>query len=193
MQSQLAVDAAASSEEEKAEVVCEGIVVHFVPIAFEECAHKKQERRLRLVEVGYEHLHYLVVKAWRNDDLRAGMKSRQAVAVQVGKQILQCSFYGYGSAIHDDEPIGVVFLLVRFPLANVQFVFRSLRIALQFHAHIVKTFERAHAGCAHGDGRTAVRKQVFEGMAMHYHVFGVHVVPFYLGALYGLEGACADV
>ena len=74
-QTKLRYEQTAVAITQEAEVVCEGIVVHFVPIAFEKCAHKKQERRLRLVEISYEHLHYLVVKAWCNDDLRAGMES----------------------------------------------------------------------------------------------------------------------
>lgn len=59
---------------QETEVVLESVIVDFVPIAMEEGTHKKEQRGLWLVEIGYQHLHYLVLKAWGYDNLRTRME-----------------------------------------------------------------------------------------------------------------------
>ena len=66
---------------QEAEVVCKGVIVHLAPVAANERTYQEQQRGLRLVEVGYEHSHYLVRKAGGYDDLRACMECLQAVAI----------------------------------------------------------------------------------------------------------------
>lgn len=59
------------------------IIVNLLPIALEESTHQKQERALRLMEIGNQHLHNLILIARSNDNLRAGMESLQAVSVKI--------------------------------------------------------------------------------------------------------------
>jgi hypothetical protein len=53
----------------------QGVVVDFMPVAMNESTHQKQECRLRLMEIGDEHLYYFVVIAWSDDDLGAGVEN----------------------------------------------------------------------------------------------------------------------
>ena len=55
---------------QETEVVSKGIVIDGVPVALHESADKQQQRRLRLMEIGDEHLHDMISISWRNDDLR---------------------------------------------------------------------------------------------------------------------------
>ena len=66
---------------EETEVVREGVVVDLMPVALYKGTHKEQERGLRLVEIGDEHLHNLVVVAWGNDNLGAAVEDVQLVGV----------------------------------------------------------------------------------------------------------------
>ena len=59
------------------------IIVNLLPVALEESTHQEQERTLRLMEIGDQHLHNLILIARSNDNLRAGMESFQTVAVQI--------------------------------------------------------------------------------------------------------------
>ena len=59
------------------------IIVNLLPVALEESTHQEQECTLRLMEIGDQHLHNLILIARSNDNLRAGMESLQTVAVKI--------------------------------------------------------------------------------------------------------------
>ena len=55
---------------QESEVVSQGIVIHLVPITtLQEGAHQEEQRALRLMEIGNQHLHNLVDIAWGYDNL----------------------------------------------------------------------------------------------------------------------------
>ena len=71
-----------------------------------------------------------------------------------------------------------------------------MKVFLALHgenAHVVEAFEGAHAGGAYGDGFTPVSNELLDGLTAHGNVLRVHVVPTYLLALDGLEGACTHM
>ena len=51
-----------------------GVVVDLMPVTAYKSAHQQEECRLRLMEVGDEHLYYLIVIARGDDDLGAGVE-----------------------------------------------------------------------------------------------------------------------
>lgn len=68
---------------QETEVVSQGVVVHFPPVAMEEGTDEEEKSALRLMEIGDKHLHNLVLIAGGNDDLRAGVQRLQTVAVEI--------------------------------------------------------------------------------------------------------------
>ena len=48
------------------------IIVNLLPVALEESTHQEQERTLRLMEIGDQHLHNLILIARSNDNLAIG-------------------------------------------------------------------------------------------------------------------------
>ena len=67
---------------EKSEIVGKGIVVHPSPVAMQECAHEKEERGLRLVEIRDEHLDDVIPIAWHDDDLCGGMERGELMGIE---------------------------------------------------------------------------------------------------------------
>ena len=64
----------------------EGVVVDLMPVAFDKGTHEEEQSGLGLVEVGDQHLHNLVVIAWGDDNLGAGMKHVEVVGVHPGQE-----------------------------------------------------------------------------------------------------------
>ena len=64
----------------------EGVVVDLMPVAFDKGAHEEKQRGLGLVEVGDQHLHNLVVIAWSDDNLGAGVEDVEVVGVHPGQE-----------------------------------------------------------------------------------------------------------
>lgn len=60
---------------QESEVMAEGIVVYFAPVAFDEGRHEQQQCALGLVEVGDDTLHDVERIARCYHDLRIGVQS----------------------------------------------------------------------------------------------------------------------
>ena len=67
----------------------QGVVVNLVPVAMDEGTDQQQQRGLRLMEIGDEHLDNLIVVARRNDNLRGAVENRQLIAKHPVEQSLQ--------------------------------------------------------------------------------------------------------
>ncbi len=74
---------------EETEVVGQSIVVDLAPVATHEGTHEKQERGLRLVKVRDEHTDNLVVVAWADDDLGAGVEDFEMMGIHPVSESLQ--------------------------------------------------------------------------------------------------------
>ena len=66
---------------EETEIVGEGVVVDFAPVAVDEGTHEEEERGLGLVEIGDEGLHDFVVVAGSDDDLSGTVEDGEVVTV----------------------------------------------------------------------------------------------------------------
>ena len=154
----------------------------------QEGTHQKQERALWLMEIGYQHLHYLIGVARSDDDLRAGVKGFQSVAVEVIDNRLDGLHRG--DAIHQ---VAICRQLVWIPLLNMQIFLACLRVLDKMHAHVVKALDGAHAGGTHGDDLAIVLDQLFQTAAVNHDVLGVHLMALNLQTLHWLEGAGTHV
>ena len=67
--------------------MAECVIIDAAPVATDEGTDEEQERALRLVEIGDEHIHNLVLIAWGNDNLSAAMKHVLLVAVKPGDDV----------------------------------------------------------------------------------------------------------
>lgn len=124
----------------------EGIIIYLLPITMQEGTHQEKQGALRLMEIGYQHLHYLIGITWSDDDLRAGVKGFQSVAVEIIDDCLD--------SLHRSDVIHQIAIcrqLVWIPLFYMQVLFTCLRMLDEMHAHIVETLDGAHTGGSHGD------------------------------------------
>ena len=48
----------------------QGVVIYLVPVTLDKGTDQQEKCRLRLMEIGDEHLHDMISISWRNDDLR---------------------------------------------------------------------------------------------------------------------------
>ena len=67
----------------------EGVVVYLMPIAFYKGTHKQKKRRLRLMEIGNQHLYNLILIAWSNDNLGTRMKYIKTMSIHPCCKALQ--------------------------------------------------------------------------------------------------------
>ena len=74
---------------EETEVVGQSVVVDLTPVATHEGTHEEEERGLGLVEVRDKHTDDLVVVAWADDDLRAGVEDFETTRIHPGSESLQ--------------------------------------------------------------------------------------------------------
>ena len=74
---------------EEAEVVRQSVVIDLTPVATHEGTHEEQECGLGLVKVRDEHADDLVVIAWADDDLGAGVKDFETARIHPGSESLQ--------------------------------------------------------------------------------------------------------
>ena len=73
---------------EETEVVGQSVVVDLTPVATHEGTHEEEERGLGLVEVRDKHTDDLVVVAWADDDLGAGVEDFEMMGIHpVGKSL----------------------------------------------------------------------------------------------------------
>ena len=66
---------------EETEVVSQRIVINLAPVTANEGTHEEQKRGLWLVEVRDEHTDNLIVVAWADDDLSAGVEDFKTASV----------------------------------------------------------------------------------------------------------------
>ena len=113
---------------QEAEIVCQSIIINLVPITMYECTYEKQQGALRLMEIGYQHLHNIILITWSYDYLGTGMQSAQPVLVKIRQYVLYClegrNGLGYG-------------ILVRLPLAYVEFFLGKVKSFFQLHTYII--------------------------------------------------------
>ena len=64
----------------------QSVVIDLTPVATHEGTHEKQERGLRLVEVRDKHTDNLVVVAWADDDLGAGVEDFEMMGIHPGSE-----------------------------------------------------------------------------------------------------------
>ena len=160
------------------------IIVNLLPIALEESTHQEQERTLRLMEIGDQHLHNLILIAWSNDNLRAGMESLQAVAVQIIDDCLD--------SLHRSDSIYQIAIfrkLVRIPLFYVQIVFISLRMLQQMNTHVIEALDGTDTGGSYGNDPALVLDEFFQTAAMNNNVFRMHLMTFDFKTLHRFECA----
>ena len=160
------------------------IIVNLLPIALEESTHQKQECALRLMEIGDQHLHNLILIARSNDNLRAGMESLQAVAVQIIDDCLD--------SLHRSDSIYQIAIfrkLVRIPLFYVQIFFICLRMLQQMNAHVIEALDGTNAGCSYGNDPALVLDEFFQTAAMNNNVFRMHLMAFDFKTLHRFECA----
>ena len=103
---------------EEAEGVREGIVVDGSPVAVDEGGDKEQEGRLRLVEVGDHAADDVVMVAWSDDDLCAGVQCLKVVAIEVVEDVSQIA---EGQFVVGQRAVFVLF--VGFPLVHMELAF----------------------------------------------------------------------
>ena len=113
---------------QETEIVVQGIPVYAAPIAMHKCADQQQQGALRLMKVGDEHLHNLIVIARSNDDLRTAMKHVDGMAVKIINDMLLW--------LLRSEPGMCV---IRLPLPHMQLLFVGVRVGGQLGSDIVKT------------------------------------------------------
>ena len=140
---------------------------------------------MRLVEVGDDGSHDVVVVARRDDDLRVGVQNIHFVSEHIVQQPLQ--------RLRGSRLRRAVFFLVGHPLRYVQFFGCSLRRAMHDDAEIVEALQRAHRRRAHSHAAPAVSKQPLQCGAVHGNPFRVHGVSSDFLALHGAECAGANV
>ena len=160
------------------------IIVNLLPIALEESTHQKQERTLRLMEIGDQHLHNLILIARSYDNLRAGMESLQAVAVQIIDDCLD--------SLHRSDSIYQIAIfrkLVRIPLFYVQIFFICLRMLQQMNAHVIEALDGTDAGGSYGNDPALVLDEFFQTAAMNNNIFRMHLMTFDFKTLHRFECA----
>ena len=169
--------------------MAEGIVVDLAPVALDEGTHKQEQRGLRLVEVRHQHLHYLVVIAWSDDDLGAAVEHWQVVGIHPRGEGLEAENHGDRHLIRRcaciREPVPMI--LVGLPLGDVKLIFGEVGVAKNLQAHIVETFQRTDTRGADGNGLSLMANQFGDGLAAHADILGMHLMAFYLLALHRLE------
>ena len=111
---------------QEAEVVRQGIVVNLVPIALDKGTHEQQQCRLRLMEVGDQHLHNLIVIARSNDNLRTRMQYLKTADIHPCGQTSQCL-----------NSRNITRVVIGFPLTYVKLFFRQISIPHHLHSHII--------------------------------------------------------
>ena len=170
---------------EETEIVGEGVVVDFAPVAVDEGTHEEEERGLGLVEIGDEGLHDFVVVAGSDDDLSGTVEDGEVVTVhpiekrgERGESVLR--------------PSGRL-NIVGFPLGDVEAGLGDVGIGDGLEAHVIEGLQGADAGGADGDGLSSVVDELLYGLATDADGLGVHLVAFDLFALDGFEGAGTDV
>ena len=150
----------------------------------QEGTHQEKQGALRLMEIGYQHLHNLIGITWSDDDLRAGVKGFQSVAVEIIDDCLD--------SLHRSDVIHQIAIcrqLVWIPLFYMQVLFTCLRMLDEMHAHIVETLDGAHTGGSHGDDLALVLDELLQTATMNHDIFGMHLMTFYLKTLHRLEGS----
>ena len=150
----------------------------------QEGTHQEKEGALRLMEIGDQHLHYLIGITRSNDNLRAGMQGFQTVAVEIIDDCLDSLHRS--DAIHQ---IAICRQLVWIPLLYMQILLACLRMLDEMHTHIVETLDGAHTGGSHGDDLALVLNELFQAATMNHDIFGMHLMTFYLQTLHRLEGS----
>ena len=158
----------------------QGIVVYLVPVAMDKGTNKEQKRRLGLVEISDQHLHYLIGLGGSYDKRRRRMERGELVASHPVEQSLQ----GLEAA---DLLLLAIRLLIRLPLVYVQLLFLDIGITHHLQAHIIKALQRAHASGSHGNSTTAMSQQALDSMTAHSNILGMHCVLANGLALHGLE------
>ena len=150
----------------------------------QEGTHQEKQGALRLMEIGYQHLHNLIGITWSDDDLRAGVKGFQSVAVEIIDDCLDSLHRG--DAIHQ---VAICRQLVWIPLVYMQILLACLRMLDEMYSHIVETLDGAHTGGSHGNNLTLVLDELFKTATVNHDIFGVHLMTFYLKTLHWLEGS----
>ena len=150
----------------------QGIVIYLVPIAMQECTHQEQEGALWLMEVGNQHLDYLIGVTWRYDNLCAGMKCLQSVSVQVINNRLYCLHRR--DTIHQ---VTILTLLVWIPLVDVQVLLAGIRIADEMNTHIVKALDGTHTRGSHCYYLALMLQEFFQTATMYHDILRVHLSP----------------
>ena len=149
----------------------QGIAIYRFPVSFQEGAHQKQQGALGLMEIRYQHPNNLVFISGCDDDLCTGMKGFQLMGIQIVQQMGESLFNR--NACHQ---FAVSSILVGLPLVHMQRLFRTVRMVVQLHTHVIQTLQCAHAGCSDSYGLAMVLEQSFEGMPVHHHIFAVHLM-----------------
>ena len=62
----------------------EGVIIDLVPIALDESAHQQQKCRLRLMKIGNQHLHDVIIITRGDNDLRARVEHFEMVGIHPG-------------------------------------------------------------------------------------------------------------
>ena len=160
----------------------QGVVVYLAPVAMHEGADQQQQRRLGLMEVGDEHLDYLIVVARGDDNLRRGVEYGLTVTVVPRQHVLQRLLGRDGGCA-----------LIGFPLTDMQVVSRQRGVVFQLQSHVVEAFEGTYAGGSDGDGLTVVGQQTLDGLTAHGNILRMHGVLADGLALDRTEGARTDM
>ena len=75
------------------------IVIDAPPISFDKGRNEQEESGLRLVEIRYHRPHNVVFIARSNHYLRAGVKRRQVVTLQIVENVCKACKVVSGSAV----------------------------------------------------------------------------------------------
>ena len=79
----------------------QGIVVDSAPVTLHECRYQQQQRALGLMEVRHQHLHYLVLIARGNDNLRRRVQHGLFMTVEPVEERLKCHTWGRFPSMKD--------------------------------------------------------------------------------------------
>ena len=158
---------------QKAEITLKREVIHVTPISTHKRRHEQQQRRLRLMEVGYDAFHNLEFISRGDDYARITYKRRQPVSVKSVNDAMQ----RLGS-----RQSGMI-LAIGVPLRHFARPFALIHQATD----VVKALQGAHRGGAYRYHLTACIGKLGNQVPLHGNELAVHLMLAYRVAFDGLE------
>ena len=130
------------------------------------------------MKVGYQHFYNLIFISGCDYYLRTAMENIHTVGIQPRYNIT------YGILRRH-----IAFTVIWFPLLYMKTVFRYFVTTAKMYSYIIETFQRADTRCTYSYGCGTMTKKIFKSRTVYRYIFRMHVMTFYLIALYRLESS----